>query len=137
MMIRIVFNTYDLKMALEAGKVKVSDCLISLHIEHANTSNDILSMYMHANKKNELISIDKKRLKSISISHNINSGDSSGTKLLVYIVDDKKHDTFIMVKDRHIGDTTDKAIVNIVGDELSKHKVKLSIVKDKFRNKKK
>lgn len=139
MLITVIRNTYDLKMALEAGKVKKSNCDVTFHesVVYQDGKRNRLEVYIKPKKKNELIwfFIHKSKHRKIGFISNIGN-ESPGTKLIVYSVDDKKQDLFVMVKDRPIGDSADKLLKDAMNSNLEKQKFKLSILKAQLKSNK-
>lgn len=144
MLINVIRDTYDLKLALEDGKVKKSVCDITFR-EYAsgkNTKQNMIRLYMKPKGKNEPIWFFTHKSQHHKMGFISNIGNASpGTKLTVYSVDDKKHDLFIMEKNKPVGDSVDKLLKDILSDGLDNQKFKLHLLRARLvssrKNKKK
>lgn len=137
MMVRTVWNTYELKLALDSGEIRKSNSEVSLNrIE--NEKNNKLHMYAKVNGKNKDLWFytDHSVHRKITFTYNIYKNDTSGTKLVAYFVNDKKNDIFIMVKGRRVGDAIDKALKKTLGDEIRMGKIRMDIAKNNLKRKK-
>lgn len=143
MLIRVVYNTYYLKLALDNGDVKVNAYDVTFHkfATYNNSKKDALYMNIKKNGKNELIWLftHKSKNRKTTLTYNVNTCESPGTKLMIYSVNDKKHDLFIMVKDRPIEDSVDKVLTNTLSRQVAMSQAQLKVAKKnakKKRNKK-
>lgn len=144
MLITVIRDTYDLKLALEAGKVKKNNCEATFHEypTYRDSKRDNLKLYIKRKGKNELIWFftHKSQHRKMGFISNI-SNELPGAKLVIYSVDDKKGDLFIMAKNKPIGDSVDRLLKDIMSDNLQTQKFKLGMLKAQLglnkRNKKK
>lgn len=145
MMIRVIRNTYYLKLALDDKKVKkYSGANLTEYNRCNNSKKNTFKLFLLRKRRNGYADfyIHESKHRKLAITHNISPSDKTGTSLEIYNVEAKnKNHMFIMVKGRQINESADKLLKDIFGSKLAfqkvKHKAKLSIVKDKLKRKKK
>lgn len=140
MLVTVIRDTYYLKLALEAGSVKKSACDITFHerLSYREDKKNTFTVYIKKKGKNIPVKLftHKSRHKGVGLESNA-FGESPGTKLIAYSVDDKKNDLFIMVKNKPVGDSVDKVLSDILNSGLQNQKFKLNMLKAQMKNKKK
>lgn len=143
MLIRVIRDTYDLKLALEAGKVKCNDVRITYNGFDYDKKNKSSKMRLYTKgRKNELISFftskkaSKKAHKNrICLVSNIDNDDQKGSEITVYAIDDRKKDLFLMVKNKKIMDSADKVLKEALMYKMSLNKVKLNMMLGRYNTK--
>ena len=135
MMIRVVLNSYDLKLALDADRIKKSTVDISFDKFEDGGKKTKLCIYtkQHGKNKASWFFINKSKHKGMRVFNNIDTYEHAGTKLMAYNIDDKKNDLFIMVKDKPISETADKVMKKMLDEALWMQKVKFNVFKSKFK----
>lgn len=143
MMIRIVWNTYKLKIALDQKQIHKTDAKITLHRIEVGENRKLLDkeekkklrVYARIGKKNVSLwfYVAKRIHKRLTFTNNLIEDDRSGTELVIYFVDDKKNDIFIMVKNRRTGEMIDKAMKRTLLENYGMWKIKMNMIKNKFK----
>lgn len=140
MLVTVIRDTYYLKLALEAGQVKKSSCDVTFHerLSYREDKKNTLTVYVKKKGKNVPVKLftHKSRHKNVGLESNA-FDESPGAKLVVYNVNDKKNDLFIMSKNKSVGDSVDKVLSDILNDGLRTQKFKLNMLKAQMKNKKK
>mgnify|MGYP003293913726 CR=1 FL=1 len=137
MVVTIVYDTYYLQLALENGKVYKNEVSIDLQEYDISGKNKqhTLNLYIKRHGKNELISMYINKHKQMKFVSNLNSDDGSGTKFIVYSVQDKRNTMFFMVKDRPIDDMVTNVLRKMLKNRLSDAQMKLLIAKCHIKSK--
>lgn len=132
MLVRVIKNTYDLKLALEDGRVKKSTCDVALKgfETQRNSKKNKIQLYVKPKGKNEQVwfYIHKSQHRKMTYTSNI-TNEQAGTKLTIYSVDDKRLDLFIMLRDKPVGDSVDKQLKDIISADLLDKKLKIGVMK--------
>lgn len=120
MLVTVIRDTYYLKLALEAGEVKTNECEITFHDfkTYNESKKNTLHLYIKQKRMEEIWVYTHKSKTKSGLTYNVSTNEHPGTKLLVYSVNDKKRDVFVMVKDKKIEDSADKVLSDILNDKL-------------------
>lgn len=140
MLIKVILRTYDLKVATDAGNIKMSTCRVLF--DKYDTMDRVAKtcLYIKPNRKNEALWFYERKSKMIkgsqyNVESNIMITESSGTELTIYIVDDKRHDLFLMVKGRPIRETADKILKEMWTTRMYLTKARINYYKLLLSNK--
>lgn len=131
MLIKVILRTYDLKVASDTGHIKMSTCRIVFDKYDMTDRVAKTCIYIKPKRKNEPLWFYERKSKMIkdsryNVESNIMVTEQSGTELTVYIVDDKRHDLFLMVKGRPIRETADKILKEMWTTRMYLTKAKLN-----------
>lgn len=132
MLIKIVIRTYNLKCALDAGEVLESSCRITFHGHEGAGKKTKMNFYVKARRKQEPLWILKKP-HGFNIESNVEYNEKPGTELIIYTVNDKRSDVFIMVKGRKIRESPDKILAEMWRTSMFMNKVRLGYIKGNIR----
>ena len=141
MFLSVCRRTYDLKLALDAGRVKKTACAVSFREVKAfrDSRKNEIHMYVTDHKKNDPVwfFLHRSKHRGTHILSNASSYDQAGTRLTLWHVDDRLSDLFITADGRQLSPLIDrKSLQDALQQELSMIRAR-SALKRKRRNEKK